>query len=101
MSDTIKLRPEVLSFARAMEVVLQRNDYKGGWDRDTLPWLFAKLIEEVGEVGQSFQTAVWEGKDTPYYGDAALRKTMDELVDVANVAMMLRDRLMKILEAGK
>ena len=95
------IRPEVTEFAQAMESILKQNDYKGGWDKDTLPWLFAKFIEEVGEVGQAFQKAVWEGQDTPYYGDGALRKAMDELVDVANVAMMLRDRLKKLVEAGR
>lgn len=88
------MREPVEAFATRMEEILQKNDHKGGWDGDSLPWLFAKFIEEVGEVGVEFQRSIWtpiNEHEVPT-GPISLQRLMDELVDVANVAMMLWDR---------
>lgn len=73
------MREVVKRFANAMERVLLVNDYKGGWSEDncSIEYLEARLIEEVGE----------------YFGDKANDAfEFDELVDIANFAMMIWDR---------
>lgn len=87
IEDGAEIRDSVLIFATAMEHVLQRNDHKGGWQEKDPHWLFEKLIEEVGEVG----AAMAEGKP-------GLVKT--EVIDVANVAMMLFERAKSVIPWG-
>lgn len=86
------MRPEVRKFAKAMEAVLEENDYKGGWEEETIDYLYEKLQEEIKEV-------YLEARKFDYFGgmpDEIKGDTADlchELVDVANVCMMLRARL--------
>jgi len=96
--DNRPIRPEVMDFARAMEIVLRKNDHKGGWDKDTLPWLSAKFIEEVGEVAVECRRTLWTGTDDVLLGRPDYDRMMNELVDVANVAMMLYDRMRQLKE---
>lgn len=88
-----RLRPAVLLFAFAMENILQRNDHKGGWEYDTIDWLFRKLIEEVGEVGQILAANPEPSRE---YDAATTLLLSEELIDVANVAMMIRDNLLRM-----
>ena len=74
-------REEVIIFSRRMEACLRRNDHKGGWRNESPEWLFAKLIEEVGELAPYFQQlsrAEWNRQGF-----------VNELADVANLCMML------------
>ena len=86
------MRPEVRKFAKAMEAVLEENDYNGGWEEETIDYLYEKLQEEIKEV-------YLEARKFDYFGgmpDEIKGDTADlcrELVDVANVCMMLRARL--------
>ena len=74
-------RPAVLTFANAMEHRLRANDNKSGWSPDNCPegYLEDKLEEEVGEYF-AIKNKERAGKD------------LDELVDIANFAMMLYQR---------
>lgn len=61
-------------FAEEMETILTVNDYKGGWgfdqcDRD---YLEDRLMQEIGEYFKS--------------------RDAEELIDIANLAMMLWSR---------
>lgn len=76
------MREEVKEFAGEMEEKLKANDYKGGWDKESIQWLFARLVEEVGELAM----ALYDEKYTPY-------EARSETVDVANLAMMLHSKL--------
>lgn len=69
-----ELRPILREFAEAMEAVLRKNDYKGGWSQDMCPmgYLEDRLVQEVGEYRKS--------------------KDAKELVDIANFAMMAWSR---------
>jgi NTP pyrophosphatase (non-canonical NTP hydrolase) len=93
----MKLRPEVLVFAQAMERQLRANDEKGGWDQETLSWLFGSLQEEVEEL----QEVLGLGKCTPCRcGSFPPSKVnpaavVREAADVANFAMMLADNAAK------
>lgn len=75
----MQLRGIVKLFAEEMELVLQDNDWKGGWDEEdcSIEYLENRLIEEVGE----------------YFGDKANNSYEPfELIDIANFAMMIWDR---------
>ena len=72
-------RPAVMWFARRMEDVLRRNDYKGTWAESTVEALLWKLHEEVAEL----HLAVLRGADTG--------TVVKEAVDVGNMAMMIAD----------
>ncbi len=69
------MRSSVATFAGMMEARLRENDHKGGWDRESDSRLFARLVEEVGELAASIAE---HGKPSA-----------TECVDVANFAMML------------
>ncbi len=73
----IKVRKEVMRFAEDMERILRDNDYKGGWGKCSKKYLLNKLQEEILEVYKE------------KYGRSFLRK---ELIDVANICMMLWDK---------
>lgn len=80
------IRPSVLDFARRMEVVLRKHDAKKGgqinWRQSSISDLFKRLQEEMRE--------------------ALLAKSpsdrADELIDVANFAMMAHDVLVPLDE---
>lgn len=85
----MKLRPEVIAFAEAMQFKLDKNAKKKGWpEQDTngdrgwksCPPMFleGKLQEEVGELLEALV-----GGDVE-----AIRR---EAADVGNIAMMLAD----------
>lgn len=76
----IALRPELLAFAEQMEKKLRKNDHKRGWREQPIEALFRLLKIEV----QEFEVA------DEFFTVAEAR---NELVDIANFAMMLHDRL--------
>lgn len=63
------LRPDVLTFAKAMEAVLKIHDDRPGWENETNAYLYGRLLDEIDELRES--------------GDKS------ELLDVANFCMML------------
>ena len=79
----------VLRFAEIMERKLAANRHKGdrpGWLACRPEWLFARLVEEVGEAA-----AIMRGSEDDGWGAAA--KLESELADIANFCMMLADRV--------
>ena len=78
-SNMVKIRPEVMRFAEAMEMKLQQNDYKGGWSDDSIYCLLSKLYEEIDEFNS---TGVYQ-------------EMMEEVIDIANYAMMIYDNSYK------
>ena len=78
------IRPSVFGFARAMEAKLEQNDHKGGWSECSIEYLEYRLIEEIGEY---FAIRAKGGIES--YFNVEL-----ELVDIANFAMMLYQRML-------
>lgn len=79
--------PYVRAFAERMEAKLAQNRHKGdreGWMSCSPEWLFARLVNEIGEVAQIMAM-------DPQERHAA--GIVDELADVANFCMMLADRI--------
>ena len=70
----------VLYFAGLMEKQLLDNAHKGTWDNIDPLWLYAKLVEEVGELSR----AIRDSSHIP-------SMIVHEAVDVANMAMMIAD----------
>lgn len=82
------VRPEVIQFAVAMEKVLRRNDYKGGWVDCSYAYLITCLEDEVKEL----RSAYCKRRD--------VFSTMhEEAIDVANFAMMIYDKWNHDLDA--
>lgn len=100
-----EIRAEVMAFARLMEMTLQANDHKSGWDKCDLRWLLAKLMEEVGELAQvvvSMHLSDGTKLDVSNeFINAAVRTGVREAADVGNLAMMLADVLARELRSEK
>lgn len=79
--------PQVIAFAKDMDEILVKNDYKGGWQDCDIQYLRARLVEEMDEY------FAWCSRGSPSALNSAEQKQMlRELVDIANFAMMLWDR---------
>lgn len=76
-------RPQVRQFALQMERKLRQNDHKPGWENDSFDELFARMLEEAGEVLIARITG-----DDP----------AGEIADVANFAMMIWDNLTRQID---
>lgn len=74
----MKLRPEVLRFARAMEKKLRANDHKKHWYWMGSQYLSVRLTQESRELRHAMKR-----------GNAD--QILDEAADVANFAMMIAD----------
>lgn len=90
----LKPRPEIIEFAEAMEKVMSRNDKEKGdsWKTCDMDFLVNKLKEEIRE---------WE-EDNDYNERYGLSPAdMEELVDIANVCMMLFQRIKEKITTKK
>jgi hypothetical protein len=74
-------------FAEQMKEVLRQNSHKSGWETSDPAYMYAKMGEEFGEIGEKLYRLVWSHSDASRmsYLAAAAR----ECRDVANLAMML------------
>lgn len=81
-----KLRPEVLEFALAMEAKLRKNDHKTGWHDQPIEAHIKLLALEKAELDVALE----------FLGDEA---AMGECVDVANFALIIRDKLQARVKA--
>jgi hypothetical protein len=77
------IRPEVMRFAAAMELVLRKNDYKGGWREMGSYKLLERAYEELEECRREMR----ESKS------GCMRRASREMVDAAAFCMMFFDNL--------
>jgi hypothetical protein len=77
---TQRIRETVATFSEAMAAKLHKNDHKTGWRDLPIEALFRQLMIEIEEfkVAKEFFSH---------------KEARDELVDIANFALMLHDRL--------
>ena len=99
------MRKELEKFTNEMEIVLKENDYKRGWKFEKVGWfLEEKLLEEVAEFFISINHPRFEGIHTVRdfankiieksgNVDTSNKSKKKELVDIANICMMLHDNL--------
>jgi NTP pyrophosphatase (non-canonical NTP hydrolase) len=91
------VRDEVATFSLEMERILKKNDLKGGWHTASLSWLFMKLAEEFGEVGEEMRKLSRMKCELELANVfLTMDRLCDELVDVANVAMMIHDNTKRL-----
>jgi hypothetical protein len=98
--ETYDLSPQVLEFARTMEVVLQgKSSEKTGWERLSRVESFKLLIFEVVELMMSLGinphgiTAFIDERLSMMKEEDLISNAIDESIDVANIAMMIYDNL--------
>lgn len=90
------LRPEIQWFAEQMERKLRKNDWKGGWQDDTEESLLERIQEELDEAKEAYENLRDERnkliccRDQERI-DKLKRELINELADVANMAMMVAD----------
>jgi hypothetical protein len=85
------IRDEILIHASGMEEKLRRHDNtrgRTGWLECDSWVLDAKLSEEVEELSKAMEALNTPGRIHPEY-------VIEESIDVANVAMMIGDRVRK------
>lgn len=86
-----EVRPQVQTFAEAMELKLSANDHKGQWksygSESAVEWFFARMLEEVDEL----RAAIDDGEDPV--------AVLFEAADVANYAMMIADTVAQEAES--
>jgi hypothetical protein len=75
-------REEVLLYSQAMERVLRKNDYKGGWNELSLGDILDRIDVELKEAHEAWNAV----KKREHYD-----KVSEELIDVANFCMMFYD----------
>ncbi len=80
---------QIIAFAKSMDDVLTKNDYKGGWKDCDIQYLRARLVEEMGEYFAWVGGEIANGIPQDGLNHEQIRR---ELVDIANFAMMLWDR---------
>lgn len=83
---SIDVRTEVAEFAEAMEQKLRKNDHKTGWKDQPIEAHIKLLRIEMMELDVALD----------HLGD---KEAMNECVDIANFAMIIRDKLMARLAA--
>lgn len=101
-----KERKEALErFTVEMDKVLDENSYKGGWKQSKDDgFLEKKLIEEMVEFFLSLNHPSWTGLNVirefinqhnyaSGHVDTTKKGQKKELVDIANICMMLHDNL--------
>jgi hypothetical protein len=82
---------QVIAFANAMDEVLCKNDYKGGWRESGIQYLRARLVEEMGEYFARIAINIeYEATKPLDARDKELERK--ELIDVSNLSMMLWDK---------
>jgi len=80
-------------FAEQMEAKLRENEHKGGWENESLSWLYTRMIEEAEEVKEEIKAA--------FEREVDYNKIIREAADVANFAMMIADVARLIKAANK
>ena len=83
------MRIQVKRFAEEMEKVLKQNDYKSGWQTCSDDYLYHHLLEETRELFVALYYYKRSDKKRRRY-------IIKECADVANFAMMIADKFLKL-----
>ncbi len=75
----VTLCEEIQAFSCEMQVKLDLNKHKGGWDEENIYYLVNRLREESVELNVKINT------------NSSVRSVIQECADVANFAMMIAD----------
>lgn len=84
-AECAEIRDALFSFARLMEDKLRKNDHKKGWETYPIEAIRRLMMVEIEEFNVARE----------FFGHEEARK---ELVDIANFAMILHNRLGQLIE---
>lgn len=94
-----EIRTKTEWFSSLMEDTLRKNADKGGWAECSLLWLQAKLTEETGELGKILVNEIYFSTGMEGPADyQVLRAALFEAVDIANIALMLADKIQEKMQ---
>jgi len=87
----VSVRVDVHQFSSMMEIELKKNDHKRGYKDGHPLVVFAKLIDEIGEIGNILgdQFYAWEGDKYGPFKKSDYDEIIRECADVGNLAMFL------------
>lgn len=88
----VDIRPQVRTFAGAMEVILRKHDDKDGWEGCSPGWLLDQVGKELREARTAYRERYLRTVVQPEAAEA-IKALQDETVDIANFCMMLWDVL--------
>ena len=90
------VREDLYDFMSAMERVLKENDFKGDWKDETFEYLYEKFKEEVAEVNHVAGLTAFDMCKKGFSETTSLeikQQLEKELIDVANICMMIWTKL--------
>jgi len=96
--DVLKsmIRKDLYNFMGAMERVLKENDFKGGWEDNSIEYLYGRLLEEIQEVKELAELTLLDIFQQPFIesNTTEIKAQFEkELLDVANMCMMIWSKL--------
>ena len=80
----VGLRDPLARFAQAMQLVLEANDHKRGWEHATTAYLLRRLKQELGELERALNDKT-----------VTTARIIHEAADVANFCMMIADNALE------
>ena len=86
-TEEITLRAELSQFAIDMERLLRQNDWKGGWQNETMTYLVAQYLRKSNELVSCIDYLSLSNTDVAH--DIAI----EEATHTANFLMMIADNL--------
>jgi len=87
-TSDITMRAEVAQFAIDMEKQLRKNEWKGGWQNETIVYLLHQFQLKANEVNESLNYLVNVSDSI-----VAHEVVLEDITDAANYLMMLADKL--------
>lgn len=88
MMGTGVVRNEVIGFSLMMEMALQRNDHKGGWQNMSPSQIMNRIYDEVRQLNAARKVL-----EKGAVSQREIDRTKKEAINVVNFCMMMVDVL--------
>ncbi len=87
------MRSSIEIFAGAMEEVLKKNDFKGGWKDCSIEYLFNGIKRNVSNLKYTFEISTLKRIDDCENIKILIKDIQKEIIDIANYCMMIHKNL--------